>query len=106
MTEDQLKAAYVSWWQDSYGTPPNNQATAVAVAWGQHLLTQQRPAKPPLWQDLEVAANLPSVVHGAEWAAVLQTVANRIEIEPSIVRVHSVSAFLRDEARKAERGEA
>lgn len=33
----------------------------------------------PLWQTLEAEANLPVVVHPAEWAAVMDAIANRME---------------------------
>lgn len=37
--DDQAIAAdYRAWWLGSWGVPPNNQAVAVAVAWGRQLL--------------------------------------------------------------------
>ena len=33
----------------------------------------------PLWQALEAAAQLPVVVHPAEWAAVMDTIAEHME---------------------------
>ena len=35
-----IEAEYRAWWQASYGTPPNAQAVAIAVAWGRHLLSR------------------------------------------------------------------
>jgi hypothetical protein len=39
MTDDQIVEAYREWWAQSWGTPPNHQAVAIAAAWGRHLLT-------------------------------------------------------------------
>jgi hypothetical protein len=40
------------------------------------------------------------------YAAMLEAIAERIEVEPSIVKFSGVAAFLRAEARRYERGEA
>ena len=37
-TEAQLMEMYRRWWQDSYGSVPNAQATVVAAAWARHVL--------------------------------------------------------------------
>ena len=37
-TEYELMELYRSWWKDSYGTEPNNQATVIAAAWARHAL--------------------------------------------------------------------
>lgn len=37
-TEYELMELYRSWWKDSYGNVPNNQATVVAAAWARHVL--------------------------------------------------------------------
>lgn len=39
MADDEIVAAYREWWAQSWGTPPNPQAVAIAAAWGRHLLT-------------------------------------------------------------------
>ena len=38
ISDEAVAAEYRAWWGASYGVPPNNQAVAVAVAWGRHLL--------------------------------------------------------------------
>ena len=35
-----IEAEYRAWWAASYGTPPNAQAVAIAVAWARHLLSR------------------------------------------------------------------
>ncbi|MBU6250955.1 MAG: hypothetical protein KGO47_07315 [Cyanobacteria bacterium REEB417] len=40
ISDEAVAAEYRAWWGASYGVPPNNQAVAVAVAWGRHLLTR------------------------------------------------------------------
>ena len=40
ISDEALAAEYRAWWGASYGVPPNNQAVAVVVAWGRHLLTR------------------------------------------------------------------
>lgn len=38
MTDEQIEKAYRAWWAESWGSPPNAQAVATAVAFGRHLL--------------------------------------------------------------------
>ena len=40
ISEEALADEYRAWWQASYGTPPNAQSVAIAVAWGRHLLSR------------------------------------------------------------------
>jgi hypothetical protein len=111
MSSDRLRELYLAWWKDSFGSVPNNQATAMATAWGQHLL-DTAPAvtddRKPLWQvmrdiDLEYTE---AGIEALPYAAMLEAIAERIEVEPSIVKFSGVAAFLRAEARRYERGEA
>lgn len=37
LNDEALMALYRAWWAMSYSCPPNQQAVASAVAWGQHL---------------------------------------------------------------------
>lgn len=46
-TDMQLMQLYRDWWQDSYGSQPNSQATIIAAAWARHainVLAQQQEA--------------------------------------------------------------
>lgn len=38
ISDEALADEYRTWWGQSWGVPPNNQAVATAVAWGRHLL--------------------------------------------------------------------
>lgn len=38
ISDEALADEYRTWWGQSWGVPPNNQAIATAVAWGRHLL--------------------------------------------------------------------
>jgi hypothetical protein len=40
MTDEQIEQSYRLWWAASWGTPPNAQAVATAVAFGRHLLEE------------------------------------------------------------------
>ena len=37
-TDYELMELYRSWWEASYGTKPNSQATIIAAAWANHVL--------------------------------------------------------------------
>ena len=37
-----LESEFRLWWAESYPSPPNAQAVAIAVAWGRHLLSRGR----------------------------------------------------------------
>ena len=37
-TDYELMDLYRTWWEDSYGTKPNSQATIIAAAWARHVL--------------------------------------------------------------------
>lgn len=39
LSDEDIAALYRAWWAQSWGTPPNHQAVATAVAWGRHLLS-------------------------------------------------------------------
>lgn len=41
IADQALEAEFRAWWHQSWGTPPNAQAVATAMAWGRHLLTQR-----------------------------------------------------------------
>ena len=58
-------------------------------------MTPQPPKPKPLWQALDNALNLPFVIHRAEWAAVLDAVADRFEAHAEVY------ATLRYEADRA-----
>ncbi len=113
MNHDQLKALYTSWWKASFGTTPNNQAAAVAASWAEHLLESVNPPdgsapRQPLWQvmrDIDHAF-VDVGVNELPYAAMLEAIAERVEVEPSIVKFSGVAAFLRAEARRYERDEA
>ncbi len=51
MTDEQIEKAYRAWWAQSWGSPPNAQAVATAVAFGRHLLglvkAQEAPPRKP-----------------------------------------------------------
>lgn len=44
ISDQALEAEFRAWWLQSWGTPPNSQAVAVAVAWGRHLLSRGQEA--------------------------------------------------------------
>lgn len=44
ISDQALEAEFRAWWQASWGTPPNTQAVAIAVAWGRHLLSRGQEA--------------------------------------------------------------
>jgi len=48
-TNYELMDCYRTWWQSSYGNPPNSQATIIAAAFAEHvidLLTNQADEEP------------------------------------------------------------
>lgn len=47
-TDYQLMDLYRTWWEDSYGTKPNSQATIIAAAWARHVLDTYPNGK---WED-------------------------------------------------------
>ena len=45
-TPYELMDLYRTWWRASYNTTPNSQATIIAAAWAEHVLTTYRAGLP------------------------------------------------------------